>query len=52
MLVIDLMMPNLNGLEVVRQVSDKKYTGTCSIILSMHVNESNVLQALKFSVAG
>jgi DNA-binding NarL/FixJ family response regulator len=50
-LVIDLMMPNLNGLEVVRQVG-KKYPGTRSIILSMHSNESYVLQALKYGVAG
>ena len=50
-LVIDLMMPNLNGLEVVRQVG-KKFPMTRSIILSMHSNESYVLQALKYGAAG
>lgn len=50
-LVIDLMMPNLNGLEVVRQVG-KKFPTTRSIILSMHSNESYVVQALKYGAAG
>lgn len=50
-LIIDLMMPNLNGLEVVRQVSER-WPQTRSIVLSMHADESYVLEALKNGVSG
>jgi two-component system response regulator NreC len=50
-LVLDLFMPVLNGLEVLRQLST---TGgaTRAIILSMHANEGYVLEALKFGAWG
>jgi two-component system, NarL family, response regulator NreC len=49
-LVLDLMMPGLNGLDVARQ------TGRCSpqtriIILSMYTAEAYVLQALRYGAA-
>jgi DNA-binding NarL/FixJ family response regulator len=44
--VMDLMMPGLNGLEVARQISQR-----CSrsriVVLSMHSNEGYVLEALR-----
>jgi DNA-binding NarL/FixJ family response regulator len=45
-LIIDLMMPGINGLEVTRHVS-QRLPGTLVIILSMHANESYVLEALR-----
>jgi two-component system, NarL family, response regulator NreC len=45
-LIIDLMMPGLNGLEVTRHVS-QRLPGTAIIILSMHANESYVIEALR-----
>jgi DNA-binding NarL/FixJ family response regulator len=45
-LVLDLMMPGLNGLEVTRQVR-KRSPKTRLVILSMHSDESYVLEALK-----
>jgi two-component system, NarL family, response regulator NreC len=50
-LVVDLMMPGLNGLEVTRQVRQRS-PGTHIIILSMHNNEAYVLQALKNGASG
>jgi two-component system, NarL family, response regulator NreC len=50
-LVVDLMMPSLNGLEVVRQVASRA-PGTRVIVLSMHANEAYVLDALRHGVAG
>ncbi|MEP7288688.1 MAG: response regulator transcription factor [Chloroflexota bacterium] len=44
-LITDLMMPGLNGLEVTRQVKQRIPT-VGVIILSMHDDESYVLQAL------
>ena len=44
-LIVDLMMPGLNGLEVTRQVS-KRSPETRVVILSMHTNEAYVLEAL------
>src|SRR5258705_3218209 len=44
-LVIDLMMSGLNGLEVTHQITQRKL-GTRVIILSMHAEEAYVLQAL------
>lgn len=50
-MVIDLMMPGLNGLEVTRQV---RHTHPCTsiIILSMHAKEAYVLEALKNGASG
>jgi DNA-binding NarL/FixJ family response regulator len=45
-LVLDLMMPGINGLEVTRQAS-KKNLKTSIVILSMHSNEAYVLEALR-----
>ncbi len=50
-LIIDLMMPNLNGLEVTRQISQRS-PRTHVVILSMHANEAYVLEALKNGAAG
>lgn len=47
-LVLDLMMPGLNGLEVTRQVSGQ----TRVVILSMHASEAYVLEALQNGAYG
>jgi len=50
-LVLDLMMPGLNGLEVTLQVG-KRSPQTRVVILSMHANEAYVLEALRNGAAG
>jgi DNA-binding NarL/FixJ family response regulator len=50
-LVLDLMMGGLNGLEVARQVS-KHSPKTAIIILSMYNNEAYVLEALRAGAKG
>lgn len=45
-LIVDLMLPNLSGLEVIRQVR-RRAPRTHIIALSMHTNESYVLAALR-----
>ncbi len=50
-LVLDLMMPGLNGLEVTRQVSQRS-PQTHVVILSMHASEAHVLEALRSGAAG
>jgi two-component system response regulator NreC len=50
-LVLDLMMPGLNGLEVMREIA-RRSLRTRVVILSMHSNEAYVLQALRSGVAG
>ncbi len=45
-LIVDLMMPNLGGLEVTRQVSERA-PHTRVVLLSMHANEAYVLEALR-----
>ncbi len=50
-LLLDLMLPDLNGMEVARQVQERTPT-TRVIILSMHANESYVLEALRNGVSG
>src|SRR5665648_645010 len=47
-LVVDLMMPGLNGLEVARQLRNKVRI----VVLSMHNNEAYVIEALKNGVYG
>lgn len=47
-LVLDLMMPVLNGLEVTRRVKDQ----TRVLILSMHADEGYVIEALKNGAYG
>jgi two-component system response regulator NreC len=49
-LVLDLMMPGLSGLEVTRQVK-KRSPKTHVVVLSMHRDESYVLEALKNGAA-
>lgn len=50
-LVLDLMMPGLNGLEIARQVS-AKCPSTRVMILSMHANEAYVVEALRNGATG
>ena len=50
-LVLDLMMPGLNGIEVARQVG-KRSPQTRVLILSMHANEDYVLEALRNGATG
>jgi DNA-binding NarL/FixJ family response regulator len=50
-LVADLMMPGLGGLEVTRQVV-KRCPETRVVVLSMHANESYVLEALRNGALG
>ncbi len=50
-LVLDLMMPGINGLEVARQIN-KQAQNTKIIILSMYDDEGFVLEALANGVAG
>jgi two-component system, NarL family, response regulator NreC len=48
--VLDLMMPGLNGLEVLRQTSQRA-PATRVVVLSMHANEAYVLEALRNGAA-
>jgi DNA-binding NarL/FixJ family response regulator len=50
-LVVDLMMPNLNGLEVLKQVSHRS-PATRMIVLSMHSAEPYVLEAFRSGAIG
>ena len=50
-LIVDLMMPGLSGLEVMRQVR-KCSPRTRIIVLSMHANEAYVLEALRNGALG
>jgi DNA-binding NarL/FixJ family response regulator len=44
--VLDLAMPNLNGIEAARQIS-AKVPNAAIVVLSMHSDESYLLQALR-----
>jgi len=50
-LLLDLMMPGLSGLEVTRQVC-QRCPQTRTLILSMHANEAYVLEALRNGATG
>jgi two-component system, NarL family, response regulator NreC len=50
-LVLDLMMPGLNGLEVARQVQANA-PSTKVIVLSMHANDAYVAEAMRNGAAG
>ncbi len=50
-LVVDLMMPGLNGLEVTRQVT-KACPNTKVVVLSMYMNEPYVIEALRNGAFG
>jgi DNA-binding NarL/FixJ family response regulator len=49
--LLDIAMPNLNGIEAARQIS-AKHEGMGIIILSMHSDEGYVLKALKAGARG
>lgn len=50
-LIVDVMMPGLDGLEVTRQVG-RRSSHTRVIILSMYSNEACVFEALRNGAAG
>ena len=50
-LIVDLMMPGLNGLEVLRQIK-KRSPATLSIVLSMQSADAYVVEALKSGASG
>jgi DNA-binding NarL/FixJ family response regulator len=49
--VLDITMPNLNGIEAAHQISARQL-GVSTIVLSMHADESFVLRALKAGARG
>lgn len=49
--VLDITMPNLNGIEAARQITAKQL-GVSIVVLSMHADESFVLRALKAGARG
>jgi two-component system, NarL family, response regulator NreC len=49
--LLDITMPNLNGIEAARQISEK-LSGVSVIVLSMHADESFVLRSLKAGARG
>jgi len=50
-LILDIMMPDLNGLEVLRQVKERA-PATCCIVLSMQSADVYVVEALKAGAMG
>jgi len=50
-LIVDIMMPGLNGLEVLRQVRDRS-PATCCVVLSMQSADAYVVEALKAGALG
>jgi DNA-binding NarL/FixJ family response regulator len=50
-LILDIMMPDLNGLEVLRQVKERS-PGTSNIVLSMQSADVYVVEALKAGALG
>ena len=50
-IVMDVAMPNLNGIEAARQIS-AKHSGVSIVVLSMHSDEGYVLRALKAGARG
>jgi two-component system, NarL family, response regulator NreC len=49
--VLDITMPNMNGIEAARQISAKQL-GVSIVVLSMHSDEGYVLRALKAGARG
>lgn len=49
--VMDLTMPNLNGTEASRQITEKR-PSTAVVVLTMHSDEAYVLRALKAGARG
>jgi DNA-binding NarL/FixJ family response regulator len=50
-LVLDLMMPGLNGIDAAREIK-RRSPKTCILILSMHSDEAYVVEALRKGVSG
>lgn len=50
-LVVDMIMPGLNGLDVIRQVRQHNHQIRI-IVLSMHANEAYVVEALRQGASG
>jgi DNA-binding NarL/FixJ family response regulator len=49
--VLDITMPNLNGIEAARQISSR-HASVSIVMLSMHADEAFVLRALKAGARG
>jgi DNA-binding NarL/FixJ family response regulator len=49
--VLDITMPNMNGIEAARQISAKQ-PGVAIVVLSMHSDQGYVLRALKAGARG
>jgi DNA-binding NarL/FixJ family response regulator len=49
--VLDIGMPNLNGIEAAKQIMDGE-SGAAVVILSMHADETYILRALKAGARG
>lgn len=49
--VLDVAMPNLNGIDAARQIT-QRYSTVAVVILSMHSDEGYVLRALKAGARG
>jgi DNA-binding NarL/FixJ family response regulator len=49
--VLDITMPNMNGIEAARQITEKQ-PHVAVVVLSMHADESYVLRALKAGARG
>src|SRR3954468_16654488 len=50
-LIVDVMLPSLNGLEVTRRVR-ARLPQTLVVVLSMYANESYILEALRSGASG
>lgn len=50
-LVLDLMLPGLNGIDVAREIN-RRSLKTRVVMLSMHLDEAHVVEALKSGVSG
>lgn len=48
--IVDVMMPELNGIEVARRTK-KQFPKTVIVVLSMHENEAYVVEALRAGVS-
>ena len=49
--VLDIGMPNLNGIEAAKKITDGE-SGAAVVILSMHADETYILRALKAGARG